>query len=101
MQGFDPDVTDTQALQDTFASCGAVKSTVLVKGPGGQPTLAAYIHFEDHLSAKASSKAHLMMRNPFSLKHRGAWCSGSGAISQTWFTPSSSAGEMQTGGLAV
>ncbi|CAL5228112.1 g11188 [Coccomyxa viridis] len=49
-----PDSTDTGLLQEVFASCGNVKSAVLVKGQGGQSTGAAYIHFEDHSSAKAA-----------------------------------------------
>ncbi len=51
-QNLSPDSTDTGMLQEVFASCGNVKSAVVVKGQGGQSTGAAYIHFEDHTSAK-------------------------------------------------
>ena len=51
-QNLSPDSIDAATLQDVFGSCGNVKSAVVVKGQGGQSTGAAYIHFEDHTSAK-------------------------------------------------
>lgn len=52
MQNLSPNSIDAPTLQEVFGSCGIVKSAVVVKGQGGQSTGAAYIHFEDHTSAK-------------------------------------------------
>jgi hypothetical protein len=52
LQNFDANNTDTEILQNPFASYGSVKSAVLVKGQQGQSKAACYINFEDHESAK-------------------------------------------------